>query len=88
MCRVSKHIEVRRVLQRSVAISEADVDARKKSIIVRNTEVAFSITFFTMMGFLLASMSASETATKVQLFVAVSEADLDASKKLITVKNT
>ena len=38
-------------------------------------------------GFLLASTSASEMATKVQLFVAVSEADVDASKKPITVQN-
>ena len=41
-----------------------------------------------MMGFLMAYTSASETATKVQLFVAVSEADVDASKRPITVQNT
>ena len=40
------------------------------------------------MGFLLAFTCASETATKVQLFVAVSEAYVDASKKPITVQNT
>ena len=76
MCRVSKYIEARRVLQHSVAVSEADVDASKKPITVKNMEVAFSVTFFTVMGFLLASTSASETATKVQLFVAVSVACL------------
>ena len=88
MSRVSKYVEAQRVLQRSVAISEADVDASKKSITAKNTEIAFSVTFFTVMGFLLASTSVSETATKVQLFVAVSEADMDASKKPITVQNT
>ena len=86
MCRVSKYVEAPRVLQ----CSEADVDARKKSITAKNTEVTFSITFFTVMGFLLASTctSASETATKVQFFVAVSEADVDPIKKPITVQNT
>ena len=39
-------------------------------------------------GFLLASTSASEMATKVQLFVAISEVDVDASKKPITLQNT
>ena len=90
MCRVSKYFEVRRVLQRSVAVSEADVDASKKPITATcmNTEVAFSVTFFTVMGFLLASTSASETATKVQLFVAVTKEDVDASKIPITVQDT
>ena len=36
MCRVSKYIEARRVLQRSVAISEVDVDASKKLITAKN----------------------------------------------------
>ena len=75
------------MLQRSVAVSEADMDASKKSITAKNMEIAFSVTFFTVMGFLLASTSVSETATKVQFFVAVSEADMDASKKPITVQN-
>ena len=82
-CRVSKYVEAQRVLQHSVAVSEADVDA-SKPITAKNTEVAFSVQFFAV----LASTSASETATKVQLFVAVSEADVDASKKPITVQNT
>ena len=34
-----------------VAISEADVDASKKPITAKDTEVAFSITFFAVMGF-------------------------------------
>ena len=56
-----------------VAISEADVDASKSPITVKNTEVAFPITvknmevafsmFFTVMDFLLASTSASEIAS-------------------------
>ena len=88
MCRVSKYVKARRVLQHSVAVSEADVDASKKPVIAKNTEVAFSVTFFTLMGFLLASTSASEAATKVQLFVTVSVANVDASKKTITAQNT
>ena len=88
MCRVSKYVEAWRVLQRSVAVSEVDVDTSKKPITAKNTEVAFSVTFFTVMGLLLASTSTSETATKVQLFVAVSVLDVDASKKLITAQNT
>ena len=52
------------MLQRSIAVSEADMDASKKPIAAKNTEVTFSITFFTVMGFLLASMPASKTATK------------------------
>ena len=62
MCRVSKYVEARRVLQRSVAVSEADVNASKKPITVQDTEVAFSV-FFTVIGLLLASTYASETAT-------------------------
>ena len=84
MCQVSKYVEAQRVLQHSVAVSEVDVDASKKPITAKNREVAFSVSFFAV----LASTSASETATKVQLFVAVSEADVDASKKPITVQNT
>ena len=63
------------MLQRSIAVSEADVDANKKHITAKNTEVAFSVMFFTVTGFLLASAFASEVATTVQLFVAVSEAE-------------
>ena len=66
MCRVSKYVEARRVLQRSVAVSKADVDASKKPITVQNTEVAFSA-LFTVMGLLLASTSTSETATNAVL---------------------
>ena len=50
MCRVSKYVEAWRVLQCSVAISEADVDASKKPITAKYTEVAFSVTFFAVMG--------------------------------------
>ena len=60
------------MLQRSVAVSEASEEHR--------------VAFFTVMGFSLASTSASETATKVQFFVAISKVDVDASKKPITVK--
>ena len=50
------------------------MDASKRPITVLNMEIAFSA-FFTMMGLLLAS-----TSTKSCTFVAVSEADVDASK--------
>ena len=36
-------------LQCSVAVSEVDVDASKKPIIAKNTQVAFSVTFFIVM---------------------------------------
>ena len=49
------------MLKRSVAVSEADVDASKRPITTKKTEVAFSVTFFIVMGFLLAFASASET---------------------------
>ena len=68
--------EARRVLQRSVAISEADVDASKKPIAAKNTDVAFSVTFFAVMGLLLASTSASEIATNAALCL-----ELDTSSK-------
>ena len=50
MCRVSKYVEAQRVLQRSVAVSEADMDASKKLITAKNTEVASSVTFFAVLG--------------------------------------
>ena len=59
--------EARRVLQRSVAISEADMDASKKPIAAKNTDVAVSVTFFAVMGLLLTSTSASEMATNAAL---------------------
>ena len=52
-----------------VTVSKADVDATNKPI---NTEKATSM-FFNVMGFLLASMSVSEMATKRYTLVAVSE---------------
>ena len=51
MCRVRKYFETRRVLQCSVAVSEADMDASKKPLTAKNMEVAFSATFFAVMGF-------------------------------------
>ena len=60
-----------------VAVSEADVDASKRPITVKNAEKATSV-FCAVMGFLLASTSATETATKSCTFVAVSEADMPA----------
>ena len=53
-------------VQLFVAFFEADVDASKKPITAQNTEVAFSA-FFTVMGLLLASTSASEKATNTAL---------------------
>ena len=62
-----------------VAVFEADVDASKRPITVKNVEKATSM-FCIVMSFLLASTSDSEMATKSCTFVAVSEADVDASK--------
>ena len=53
--------------------------AGKRPITVKNVEKATSV-FCTVMGFLLASMSASKMATKSCTFMAISEADMDASK--------
>ena len=47
MCRVIKYVKAQRVLQ----YSEANVDASKKPITAKNTEVTFSVTFFAVMGF-------------------------------------
>ena len=56
ICRVSKYVEVQRVLQRSVAVSVADVDASKEPITAKDTEVTFSVTFFHCDDFLLARL--------------------------------
>ena len=47
-----------------VVISEVDADASKKPITVKNVTKKATSVFFIVMGFLLASMSASETATE------------------------
>ena len=68
------------MLQRSTCISftEVDQDASKKPITVKNAEVAFFVTFFTVMDSYWHPHLPQKRALK---------ADIDATMKFITVKN-